>query len=716
VATTDRPGSGTAPRTVVSPPRVVGRDRELHELHSVSKNLSAGRGQSVLIEGEAGIGKTRLVDEFTRSAGTAVWGRCWDSGGAPPYWPWIQVVRRLAQLRTDEELAEDVIVGTVELVGLVPELARRLPALAPLPQDDDPETRRFRLCDAVASFLWAAAERSPLVVVLDDLHDADESSLILLHLVARELRSHAVLVVGTYRGDDSRARLQAHRWLTQVGRESQVLLPQPFTSSDIAELITDRFVVDQPADLAASVHAATRGNPLFVTEMLRLIDERGPGVDVADLGVPDSLRHVLRLRVERVGPTAHQALSGAAVLGALFEQELLAAVTSIAELEIVTALDETVQARLVEAVGDRPGRYRFSHPLLRATIYDDLAIDVRQHLHAQAAAALAQRHADDPRRAAEIAHHLQQAGPHASPAAAVTWLRRTAEHASSQHAHAEAVAAYEQALDIAAAEPPSAADRAPLLCDLAAALFAAGNGEAALERFAQARHLADATTDIATLTRATIGWSEAHRHEGGDLATRVRMLTGTVAKARGHEPRSEVELLLQLGVDYLGALRTGTTVADGDPYELAVATNADAVTAAAGQRVTVEITEHAIVQDYPRLKTAIRRLRELGVRMAVDDVGAGFSGLRHIISLSPDILKLDGALVAGVDRSEEQQAMILALLTYATRTNTIVVAERVETAGECDTLRRLGIHHAQGFYFGRPTSLEEVLATADVSA
>lgn len=126
--------------------------------------------------------------------------------------------------------------------------------------------------------------------------------------------------------------------------------------------------------------------------------------------------------------------------------------------------------------------------------------------------------------------------------------------------------------------------------------------------------------------------------------------------------------------------------------------------------IVVEITEHAVVNDYPRLRTACRHLRELGIRLAVDDVGAGFSGLRHILRLSPDVLKLDGALVEGVDRSADQQAMILALLTYATRTDTIVIAEGVETQQECETLQRLGIHHGQGYWLGRPADLDQVLA------
>lgn len=183
--------------------------------------------------------------------------------------------------------------------------------------------------------------------------------------------------------------------------------------------------------------------------------------------------------------------------------------------------------------------------------------------------------------------------------------------------------------------------------------------------------------------------------EAWEMGVGVELELAAVEVALEHLPRLPSDVFL--------AVNTAAATVASDRFRSLVCAHDQ-------RRVVVEITEHAVVHDYAQLRAACRRLRELGVRMAVDDVGAGFSGLRHILSLSPDLLKLDGALVSGIDRSEEQQAMILALLTYATRTNTIVVAERVETRGEADTLRRMGIHHGQGYWLGRPGTLDDVLA------
>lgn len=134
----------------------------------------------------------------------------------------------------------------------------------------------------------------------------------------------------------------------------------------------------------------------------------------------------------------------------------------------------------------------------------------------------------------------------------------------------------------------------------------------------------------------------------------------------------------------------------------------DVVKSAAPERTVVEITEHAAVEDYPGLVAAVKELADAGVRLAIDDVGTGFSGLDHILRLAPDILKIDGALVSGVDESMGKQAMIAALVTFATRMNTTVIAERVETLDELNALRALGVDCAQGYLLGRPSSLGEL--------
>lgn len=160
---------------------------------------------------------------------------------------------------------------------------------------------------------------------------------------------------------------------------------------------------------------------------------------------------------------------------------------------------------------------------------------------------------------------------------------------------------------------------------------------------------------------------------------------------------------LRAAIDTLDRLPSGTSLSvNASPSTIESEEVRDILAEADGRRVVVEITEHAAVSDYARLSAAIARLSGLGVRLAIDDVGAGISGLNHIVRLSPEVLKIDGSLVGGVDRSAAKRAMIAALATYARRTCTVLVAERVETPAERDVLCDLGVGYGQGFLLGRP--------------
>jgi len=189
----------------------VARARELGELEAGLSALGAGRGGLYLVAGEPGIGKTRLCDELARSAaarGLAVhWGRAWEAGGAPSYWPFTQILRGVARARG---------------------------ATAPsLEQFGD----RFELFDAVAMFLHEAAEQAPLVLILDDLHAADPSSVQLLHFLVRDLRARPLMVVGAYREAEARLLLEIGRTLAQVAREAVVLPLRRFQRAEVAEYV-----------------------------------------------------------------------------------------------------------------------------------------------------------------------------------------------------------------------------------------------------------------------------------------------------------------------------------------------------------------------------------------------------------------------------------------------------------------------------------------------
>src|SRR4051812_28278316 len=187
-------------------PPFVGRERELATIGAALDDALAGRGRLVLLAGEPGAGKTRLGDEVAATAsarGLAVsWGRCWESGGAPAYWPWLEVLGGLARGLDETALVQALGEGASLLAQIVPELRGRVPERAAAPPSA--EEARFRTWRAARGLIARAAAPAGLVVILDDLHAADESSLSLLHLVARELRGLRLLLVGSYRDVEAR--------------------------------------------------------------------------------------------------------------------------------------------------------------------------------------------------------------------------------------------------------------------------------------------------------------------------------------------------------------------------------------------------------------------------------------------------------------------------------------------------------------------------------
>src|ERR671918_2225084 len=190
-------------------PAFVGRERELGTLTEGLEAVRAGSGRVFLLAGEPGVGKSRLADELAamaRQGGVRVlWGRCWEAGGAPAYWPWVQSIRALIRSRDPELVRKELAAGAGDVAQIVPEVREMVPGVEE-PPSLDPESSRFRLFDAVARFLVTAAEPDGLVLVLDDLHAADAPSLLLLRFLAGEIAESRLLVLGCYRD----AELERH--------------------------------------------------------------------------------------------------------------------------------------------------------------------------------------------------------------------------------------------------------------------------------------------------------------------------------------------------------------------------------------------------------------------------------------------------------------------------------------------------------------------------
>ncbi len=351
----------------------VGRERELAALVAALGDALSGSGRLVVVGGEPGIGKSRLAEELASRAasdGAEIhWGRCWEEGGAPPYWPWVQVLRACVRERGAEQLTDELGAGAAEVAELVPDVRQRLPELQMPSGSADPQQARFRLFDAVAGFLTRASRSRPLVIVLDDLNWADKGSLLLLEFVARELAETNVVLVGTYRDIDLSRGHPLRQTLAELSRErlfERVLL-RGLAHEDVARFIEAACGFEPDMALVEAIHAQTEGNPFFVGEVVRLLREEGALTPEASrtperwsARIPDGVREAVGRRLERLSPPCSATLTVASAIGREFgldQLELL--VDDLDEEALLEALDEALAAHVVEEL---PG-YRRSVPV-----------------------------------------------------------------------------------------------------------------------------------------------------------------------------------------------------------------------------------------------------------------------------------------------------------------------------------------------------------------
>jgi class 3 adenylate cyclase len=491
----------------------VGRERELEQMREAVDGALEGRGRLLLVTGEPGIGKTRTTEELTTYAkvhGSHVhWGRCREDEGAPAYWPWMQAIRSYAREADPVALAWQMGGGAAEIAQLVPEIAERLD-IEPA-SGGDSEEARFRLFDSVTSFLVAAARDRPIVIVLDDLHWADEPSLLLLRFAAREIGSSGLLVVGTYRD----VELGRHHPLARVlgelsGIEGGLRVALRGLSVDAVERYIAMTGGTRPASgLAEAVHAQTDGNPFFVGEVVRLLASEGrlADRDAWEGVIPQGVREVVGRRLDRLSDETNAALRVAAAIGREFEDELVSKVADLSEPELMTAAREAISERLVTDLGD--GRYSFSHALVRDTLYEEVSPPQRSALHERIGQALEQICGDDSEpRLGELAHHFLAAAPRGDIGRAIDYAERAGAQAMGQLAYEEAAEVYERALEvIELTDEPDEVRRCELLLKLGGANTAAARFADARQAYERAAQSARALGDNDSLVGAAIGMS-----------------------------------------------------------------------------------------------------------------------------------------------------------------------------------------------------------------
>lgn len=441
----DAPPDGPAAGVLGGAGPLVGRAGELAQASVRWQEAMAGHGSVLLVAGEPGIGKTRLLEAvagLAHAAGGEVrWGRCFESDGAPPFWPWRQVLRDMVEARPAAQLRTELGSGAGEVAVLVPDLAAVLPEVS-APARTDPSQGRFQLHDAVVRFIGRAQEAVPLLVVLDDVHWADPPSLELLRILAEQASRGPLLLAASYRTHEAQRGPLADALsdLARLPRLDRLVL-QGLGPDEVGELVAGQVDVEVPDRLVTELHERTAGNPFFLSQLVGLLAQhpgRADAVLALPTVVPDGVRDVVLRRVGGLPPETRRTLEAGAVAGRQFSAAVLARATDRAPLAVLEALDPALQTGIVEDVDGSLGRFRFAHALIPESLVDALSPVRRARLHAQVGVALQELGGED--QLAEVAHHLVEAAGLGLAEEAVAACLAAADRAQS-------LLAWEQAVD-----------------------------------------------------------------------------------------------------------------------------------------------------------------------------------------------------------------------------------------------------------------------------
>jgi tetratricopeptide (TPR) repeat protein len=543
---------------------LIGRRKEFAELVTKLDALRERRGSMVLIGGEPGVGKTKLTEAVLLEARSRGYfcsvGHCYEMDGAPPYLPFIEQLEYNTRVAPPGRLRAALGSSAAEIARIMPGLRQVFPDI-PEPLDLPPDQQRHFLFTQFREFLERATAVVPVVLLFDDLHWADDSTLLLLEYLAPHLSRLQILLLGTYRDvelDVTRPFAKSLERLTRQRLADRIALRR-MPEADVTALLASFGAPDPPASLVQAIFAETEGNPFFVEEVFRHLREEGrvldsegrwlPNIQIAELEVPEGVRLVIGRRLERVSAECREILTAAAVIGARFDLKVLEAVADVGGDAVLDAMDEAERTGLVIAQQmKRETRYVFAHELIRQTLLSALSVPRRVRRHLRTAEAFERVYAGRvEHHAAELAYHFFQAASAGDEERTTRYLLLAGQQALAGGAFDEALAQADRAFSIT--EEQDTQRYADLLLLRASALRGLGIWQDATKTYMHAMDRFEAlgaTTQLVQMT-CMLGEMQYYADDHSELVAVV----SRVLRATEDRPTADRARLLALGANGL---------------------------------------------------------------------------------------------------------------------------------------------------------------------
>ena len=453
-------GTGQRPAALV-----VGREAEKKILTEAYQEAQQNSGNIALIRGEPGIGKSCLASTFAeeiKDEGTlVVYGQCHETLGSPPFWPWLQILKTLQLTDDSQDLSPAAI-----FESLVASESRQQGRPSSLFTGDS-GAEQFLLFSKIANILSQYAAQRTLILVIDDLHWADRSSLLLLSHLCRKLSQQAMLVIGTYRDIEITRKHPLFESLGEINRLTTLRRIQlkGLSEQDVTGFIENTVSETLPPEVLKSLYEKTEGNPLFVSEVARMLQQEKNNLTSNQwiVEIPEGIQEAIGRRLNQLSELCNELLPLAAVIGRKFTLQVLNKLLPASEQPgLLEVLEEAVSRGIIEEKHGAIAEFQFCHVLIRDILYDELSLAKKILLHKRVADALVELRGEGTEYSAgEIARHYYQALQGGQGGNAVDYALQAAEHAEKMAAFDEAIGYYELALDVISVDEERYLERKP---------------------------------------------------------------------------------------------------------------------------------------------------------------------------------------------------------------------------------------------------------------